>query len=294
MLMGRKEKILLAIVIVPLPAITIYAVVVAYHISHPEIIPDAVVQERIRQEHTFASVNDVSIKIRPVALEEIISETEGFNKLEINNNETRRTFCVDLFREAGYEPVTTESGDVLSVKQGLTSDYIAVGAHYDKIDGLTKGILDNMLGCVLISNIAEAYKNELTKFTYLFLTYTNEELGRRIGSATYRSGLSGRPVYVIEIDYVGDKNADLGGRWLSPTGGRFQKTGIKITTYPHPDPLTIHTERDNISNVDFGKAYLAYKTVICLIEGVEVGNKLIPPDTVNFWRKNKPLFGPSP
>jgi len=287
--MRRNNKILLAIVITPLTAIIIYAAIVAYHISNPEIIPNAVVQERIRQEHTFASLNDVAIKIRPVTLEEIISETEDFNKLEINTNETRRTFCVDLFREAGYEPVTTESGDVLAIKQGLTSDYIAVGAHYDKIDGPTKGILDNMLGCVLISNIAEAYKSELTNFTYLFLTYSNEELGRRIGSATYSSGLSGRPVYVIEIDYVGDKNADLGGRWLSLSGGRFQKTGIKISTYPNPDPQTIHTERDNISNVDFEKAYLAYKTVISMIEGIEDSNELIPPDTVNFWRKDKPL-----
>ncbi len=289
--MRRRGKILFTIVIAPLAAFTIYALVVGYHISNPEIIPYAEVQERIRQEHTFATENDVAIKIRPIALEEIILETEEFNQIEINTNETRRTFCVGLFREAGYEPVATESGDVLAVKRGLFSDYIAVGAHYDKVNGPTKGILDNILGCILISNIAEAYKNESTNFTYLFLTYTNEELGRKIGSATYGSGLSGRPVYVIEIDYIGDKNSELGGRWLSPTGGRFQKTGIKITTYPTPHPPNIHTERDNITNVDFDKAYLAYKTVISLIERIEKGDGLITPDTVNFWRKEQPLFG---
>ena len=78
---------------------------------------------------------------------------------------------------------------------------------------------------------------------------------------------------------------------MSPIGGRFLKTGIKITTYSMPDPPTIHTERDNISNVDFDRAYLAYKTVISLIEGIEKGDGLIPPDTVNFWRKDQPLFG---
>ena len=90
---------------------------------------------------------------------------------------------------------------------------------------------------------------------------------------------------------MGDKNADLGGRWIGPgpIGGRFQKTGIKITTCPMPDPPTIHTEKDNINNVDFDKAYLAYKTVISMIEGIENSNELIPPDTVNFWRKDKPL-----
>lgn len=58
-----------------------------------------------------------------------------------------------------------------------------------------------------------------------------------------------------------------------------------------PDPPTIHTERDNIDNIDFDKAYLAYKTVISLIEGIEKGDGLIPPNTVNFWRKDQPLFG---
>jgi hypothetical protein len=150
-----------------------------------------------------------------------------------------------------------------------------------------------MLGCILISNVAEALRDESTNFTYIFLTYGDEETGRKIGAATssYRAGSGQRPTYVIEIDYVGDKNAELGGRWLSPTGGRFFKTGIKITTYPMPEPLTFHTERDNLGNVDFNKAYLAYKTVISLIEEIETGDGLNPPDTVNFWRKDKPLFG---
>lgn len=214
-------------------------------------------------------------------------------QIEINTNENRRSFCIELFREAGYEPVVTDSGDVLAIQQGLTSDYVAVGAHYDKVEGPSQGILDNMLGCILISNVAEALRDESTNFTYIFLTYGDEETGRKIGSATsgYRPGHDQRPTYVIEIDYVGDNSAELGGRWLSPIGGRFLKTGIKITTYPMPDQPIIHTEKDNVSNVDFNKAYLAYKTVISLIEGIEKGDGLNPPNTVNFWRKEKPLFG---
>jgi hypothetical protein len=142
-----------------------------------------------------------------------------------------------------------------------------------------------------VSNVAEAFRDESTNFTYLFLCYGYEEVGGKIGTATsgYRSGQKGRPTYVIEIDYVGDKRSDLGGRYLSPIGGRYSKTGIKITTYPAPEPPTIHTERDNINNVDFDKAYLAYKTVISLIEGIERGDGLKLPDTVHCWRKNDPL-----
>lgn len=242
---------------------------------------------------TPPTTQDVSISTQPVSLREIISETTKFSGLETNTEEDRKLFCIGLFKEAGYNPVITNFGDVLAIREGRSSNYVAVGAHYDKVDGPSKGILDNMLGCVVISNIAEVFRDEPTDFTYLFLCYTDEEVGKKIGTATsgYRSGQKGRPTYVIEVDYIGDKRSDLGGRYLSPIGGRYLKAGIKITTYPMPEPPTIHTERDNITNVDFDKAYLAYQTVIALIEGIEKGEGLRPPDTVHFWRKNKPLPG---
>jgi len=276
--MRRREKVIVATLIVPLAAFTIYVVGVSYYISKPKkptFIPDSVVQEGLRRETTFATENDIETRIQLIGLKEIVSETTKFSQIEINTNENRRSFCIELFREAGYEPVVTDSGDVLAIQQGLTSDYVAVGAHYDKVEGLSQGILDNMLGCILISNVAEALRDESTNFTYIFLTYGDEETGRKIGSATsgYRPGHDQRPTYVIEIDYVGDNSAELGGRWLSPIGGRFLKTGIKINTYPMPDQPIIHTEKDNFSNVDFNKAYLAYKTVISLIEGIKTPAK---------------------
>lgn len=286
-------RITVAAAVLLLAAFTVYVVRVAYYPPKPVSVPHAAVQQRLRRETTFATESDIETRIQPIALEEIISETANFSQIEINTNKNRRSFCIGLFKRAGYDPVVTDSGDVLAIKQGLMPAYVAVGAHYDKVDGPSQGILDNMLGCILISTIAEAINDEPTNYTYLFFAYGNEEIGRKIGSATsgYRPGRDQRPTYVIEIDYVGDKSAELGGRWLSPIGGRFLKTGIKITTYPMPDPPTIHTERDNISNVDFDRAYLAYKTVISLIEGIEKGDGLIPPDTVNFWRKDQPLFG---
>lgn len=293
--MKRWEKIIAVTFVVSIAVFLAFTTVEYYYskCKEPTFIPDAVVQERHRSETTFATENDIDTIIQIVELEEIVSETTKFSQVESNTNENRRSFCIEMFREAGYEPVVTDSGDVLAIKQGHTSDYVVVGAHYDKVAGSSQGILDNMLGCILISNVAEALRDESTNFTYIFLTYGDEEIGRKIGYATsaYRSGPGGRPTYVIEIDYVGDKNADLGGRWLSPTGGRFVKTGIKINTYPMPKAGIIHTEKDNISNVDFDKAYLAYKTVISLIEGIEKGDGLIPPNTVNFLRRDKPLLG---
>lgn len=238
----------------------------------------------------------IDTRLQPVSLEEIISEATRFNELASNTEEDRKSFCVDLLRQAGYEPVMTDSGDVLAIKKGRSSDYVAVGAHYDKVEGPSKGILDNMLGCIVVSKIAKVFRDEPTNFTYLFLCYTNEELGKKIGTATsgYRPGEKGRPTYVIEVDYIADKGGGLGGRYLSPIGGRYLKSGIKITTYPAPTPPTIHTERDNTNNVDFTKAYLAYKTLISLIERIEKGEGLQPPDTVHFWKKNQPISGLEP
>jgi len=236
---------------------------------------------------------DVDIGLEPTSLEEIISETTRFDGRQGNTQEDRKSFCIDLFKEAGYEPIITNSGDILAIKKGRSSEYVTVGAHYDKVDGPSKGILDNMLGCIVVSNTAEVFRDKPTEFTYLFLCYTDEEVGRKIGTATsgYQPGQAARPRYVIEVDYIGDKQGGLGGRYLSPLGGRYLKTGIKITTYPVPEPPTIHTERDNINNVDFNKAYLAYRTVISLIEKIEKADQLQPPDTVHFWKKDKPLRG---
>jgi hypothetical protein len=298
--MRTREKVIVAVIVLPLAGFTAFAVGVAYDITRPPRSlpgpPLAVVEQKFRDETTYAAAGDVQTKVPPVALEEIVSATRGLAAAELQTSEGRRAICIHLFRGAGFEPVVTEEGDILATKQGLMTDYVAVGAHYDKIGEPSEGILDNLLGCVLISKVAKALKDESTNYAYAFFAFGNEEIGRKLGTATsgYRSGRGQGPAYVIEIDYVGDKDGELGGRWMSPIAGRFLWTGIKITTYPMPDPPKIHTERDNLDNVDFERAYLAYKTALSLIEGIERGKGLKPPDTVNFWRKDKPLFGQRP
>jgi hypothetical protein len=94
---------------------------------------------------TPATANDVNTTVSLVSLEEIFSETTEFSELETNTEEDRKLFCVGLFKEAGYNPIITDSGNILAIKEGRSSDYVAVGAHYDKVDGPSKGILDNML-----------------------------------------------------------------------------------------------------------------------------------------------------
>ncbi len=293
--MRTRERVIVAAVVLPLALFTTFVLGVLYHFTRPPRtlpgIPRAVLEQRFRDETTFAMARDVETRILSVPSEEIVMETRSLAETELSTGEGRREICVRLFRDAGFDPIVTEEGDVLTFKKGLSADYVAVGAHYDKVDGPSQGILDNMLGCILAAKTAKAIRGEETNYGYLFLVYGDEEAGRKIGSAihTYGRESGRRPGHVIEIDYVGDKTGELGGRWLNPIGGGFLKTGIKITTYPMPDPPTIHTERDNIDSVDFVRVHLAYKTVISLVEGIERGEGLVPPNTVNFWRKDDPL-----
>jgi len=295
--MRTRERIIVAAVIVPLMFFTTLVLGALYRFTRPprELpgVPLAVVEQRSMEETTFATAGDVETTIPSVPSEEIVMETSRLAETELAAQGGRREICVRLFRDAGFDPVITKEGDVLAFKVGLTTDYVAVGAHYDKADGPSLGILDNMLGCILVAKAAKAVRNHETNYEYLFLAYGDEEAGRKIGSAvsSCRRESRRRPVHVIEIDYVGDRAGELGGRWLSPTAGGFLKTGIKITTYPMPDPPTIHTERDNLDSVDFARVHLAYKTVISLIDGIEQGTGLRPPDTVNFWRREDPLNG---
>ena len=180
--MKTRRKIIIIFALLLLFAFSIYLFIVVYYLPNHQI-PMDVVQENQKKETTFASKNDIQTKLLPIALKAIISEVEDFNQIEINNNEKRKSFCEYLFIQAGYEPLTSDTGDVFALKKGLSNKYIAVGAHYDKVDGPSDGLLDNMLGSILVSDIAEVYKDEKTYYSYLFITYTNEENGRKIGSA---------------------------------------------------------------------------------------------------------------
>jgi hypothetical protein len=147
----KWERLIVSAVVLGLVAFTIYVVGVAQRLCKHEksvLVPHSVAQQRMKEETTSATQSDVETRIQPVALEEIVSETTEFSRIEINTNANRRDFCARLLREAGYDPVIGESGDVLAVKQGQMPDYVAVGAHYDKVDGPSEGILDNMLGCI--------------------------------------------------------------------------------------------------------------------------------------------------
>jgi hypothetical protein len=148
-----------------------------------------------------------------------------------------------------------------------------------------------MLGCILVCRLAEALKDRETDYSYVFVLYTDEEKGRKIRSslndAPFSQAAESDPAHVIEIDYVGDKALELGGRWIYGTSaGPTGKAGIKIASILVGSP-NLHTAGDRIENVDLEKVHLALQTVQWMIEGLEAGRGLRAPDTVSFWRKDQ-------
>jgi len=238
---------------------------------------------------TPPSSDRVLLSIPSVSVDTVRDDVFTFVQMSGNGPQDRRGYCESLLRKAGCDPRVTQDGDVWVWKQGSGSEVVILGAHHDKASGPGVGILDNMLGCILVARLADAFHHMDTRASYLIVLYNDEERGRRIGSANHPPGAPkyGRPAYIIEIDYVGDKRAPLGGRWLGPMQ-EYTVAGLKLSSYPMPKPPTIHTERDSMSNVDVAKAYLAYETALFLIEGIERGDGLVPPDTVAFWKKDSP------
>ncbi len=257
-------------------------------------VPLEELQKRRDAETTRAQAADVTLNVAPVPIEEIQKQLQECATAPENTTSARMQHCAVMIKTAGYEPMMlggpADQGDVFAIKRGRRTEYVVIGAHYDKADPPSQGILDNMLGCVLVADVAQAFRDHAAEYTYVFVFYGREEQGRTIPprNPEPNSHPEARPEFIIEVDYVGDKRGGLGGRYLAPVL-RYRQSGIKLTSNPSPNnPPTIHTERDTLESVDFPQAYLAYKTMLWLVEGIEAGRGLQPPPTVNFWRKDAP------
>lgn len=77
--------------------------------------------------------------IQPIALDKIRQQTLEFAQRENNDDEHRLAYCAELFKEAGYGPNITDKV-IFTTKSGRSSDYVAIGAHYDKAEGASSGI----------------------------------------------------------------------------------------------------------------------------------------------------------
>jgi len=230
----------------------------------------------------------------PVASrEEIESRVRAFDENAPGTAEERRAFCLELMKSAGYEPAVNDAGDVVAVKHGRRSEYVSIGAHYDMADEDkgSKGILDNMLGCVVVAAAARSFQDRDTDFTYAFIFYGDEETGRKFPTRVAMNDDAApleKPEYSLEVDYIGDRRSNMLVRYVYPSEAAYKRYGLKITAFPHPVPSTIHTDLDNIDGVDFEQVHQCVQSVIWMLEGLEQGLELEPSPTL-FLRYSTPM-----
>jgi len=242
-----------------------------------------------------------------VSREEIESQVRAFDDIAPGTTEERRTFCLELMKAAGYEPTVNDAGDVIAVKHGRRSEYVSIGAHYD-MEGhgsKSKGILDNMLGCIVVAAAARSVQDRDTDLTYAFVFYGDEETGRKFPTRVADDGDAAqpeKPVYSLEVDYIGDRRSNMLVRYVfSSNETAHKRYSLKITAFPHPTPSTIHTDLDNIDSVDFAQAHQCVRSVVWMMEGLEQGLELepapvlflrysTPMHTLEYRRQEKPLL----
>ena len=97
-----------------------------------------------------------------------------------------------LFEQSGChveeQPVDKHHANVICTLPGESTERIIVGGHYDFIDR-GKGIVDDWTGASLLPSLYLALKSRPRKHTYLFVAFTEEEIGL-VGSQRFVKLLS--------------------------------------------------------------------------------------------------------
>jgi hypothetical protein len=107
------------------------------------------------------------------------------------SNKQREITLKQMFSEAGCDeqhlseqPVKgSKQPNVICLLPGSSDKVIIVGAHFDYVSA-GNGVVDNWSGASLLPSLYEAIKIEPRKHSYIFIGFTDEEVGE-VGSAFY-------------------------------------------------------------------------------------------------------------
>jgi Iap family predicted aminopeptidase len=215
-------------------------------------------------------------------------------------NRERGATLSRLFAEAGCgehlfeQPVRSRPPNQVCILPGTSGRVIIVGAHFDKI-GPGDGVADNWTGAALLPSLYQAIKIEPRQHTYVFVGFTDEELGL-IGSAFYARKMTREQVAVtdamVNLDtlglaptnvWVSRSNKELvkalgyvAGLIQSPANGiNFERVGStdsesfarrkipRITIHSlnqkNHDAGILHSRKDKLSVVNLDEYYETYR-----------------------------------
>ena len=132
-----------------------------------------------------------------------------------------------IFAQAGcgghlYEqPVkSSKAPNVVCILPGSSDRILIVGAHFDRVPG-SLGVADNWSGAALLPSLYESLNGEPRRHTYIFVGFTDEELGL-VGSRFYARTMTREQVArtdaMINMDTLG----------LAPTEVWFSRSDKKL------------------------------------------------------------------
>ena len=144
------------------------------------------------------------------------------------DNQQRHEKLKQMFAQAGCG--THELSDqsvkdskipnVVCVLPGTSDKTIIVGAHFDHVR-MSEGVVDNLSGASLLPSLYEAVKAEPRKHTYIFIGFTDEELGE-VGSHYYASAMTKQEVAatdaMVNMDTLGLATTEV---WASHSDGQL-------------------------------------------------------------------------
>lgn len=164
-------------------------------ISTPVILPTTISTEQILE------ITDTPVQTEPIAIGEIalahinaISEGIGARPAGTEKEVETAQYIVSELKQLGYTPELQSftatikeniinSANVIAVKEGVSSQEIIIGAHYDSVD-IGKGADDNASGIGVILEVAQLIKDKPTPYTIRFIFFGAEEVGLQ-GSKYY-------------------------------------------------------------------------------------------------------------
>jgi len=135
-------------------------------------------------------------------------------------NQERQATLKRLFIDAGCgahlgeQPVRKRPPNVICTLPGTTERVIIVGAHFDKVHA-GDGVADNWSGASLLPSLYQAIKIEPRQHTYIFVGFTDEELGL-IGSSYYARNMTREQIAatdaMVNLDVLGLASTNV---WVS-------------------------------------------------------------------------------
>lgn len=242
----------------------------------------------------ISAARDLKFSLAPRAVVEArLAEYGG-------KNAERGATLKRLFTEAGCggqlfeQPLRSRPSNQICVLPGTSDRVIIVGAHFDKV-AAGDGVADNWSGASLLPSLYQAIKVEPRQHTYIFIGFTDEEMGL-VGSSFYARRMTKAQVAatdaMVNIDtlglaptniWVSRSNKELvqalgyvAGLIGSPVAGmNFERVGstdsesfarrkIRRITFhslnqKNHDAGTLHSRKDKLSAIHLDEHYESYR-----------------------------------